>query len=179
MYIRTRVVRGSSLNSEEKNLAYYGTNEEMEAGMGRKLREKRSEMGDAKGGEHQDEKKVKSQALRKARGARVVCPAPIRLQGGSLDRPRIDDVRNAFNSAGWSRIEEKLRIKNFSPYLINIVLRYLWDRKVHMGRLQRQLNAGMPGFGPRADAFNNSVRSAGLGGDASSEDTGCLLLTAH
>ncbi|KAJ8912033.1 hypothetical protein NQ315_000526 [Exocentrus adspersus] len=54
------------------------------------------------------------------------------------------DVRNAFNTASWGLILRRLREKDISTYLTNLIASYLSERKVGMARLNRELTAGFP-----------------------------------
>lgn len=56
------------------------------------------------------------------------------------------DVRNAFNSAPWVRIDAALRQKNTPPYLVRLIRSYLQDRSILVGETlrRRSTTCGVP-----------------------------------
>lgn len=55
------------------------------------------------------------------------------------------DVRNAFNTASWNLILEKLEIRKVSKYLINIISDYFRERNIHIAEQERiVVEAGVP-----------------------------------
>ncbi|KAF2902775.1 hypothetical protein ILUMI_03403, partial [Ignelater luminosus] len=55
------------------------------------------------------------------------------------------DVKNAFNTADWNIIIEKLLGRQVSAYLVILIREYLRDRKIRIdGRTKMYINAGVP-----------------------------------
>lgn len=56
------------------------------------------------------------------------------------------DVRNAFNTAPWQKIDTALRNRKVPPYLIKIIRSYLQDRSILVGEslLRRNTSCGVP-----------------------------------
>lgn len=54
------------------------------------------------------------------------------------------DVKNAFNSASWSRIREAMVSKGICPALITLIEGYLEDRYLEVDGMLRKLTAGVP-----------------------------------
>nr|CAI5858265.1 unnamed protein product [Callosobruchus analis] len=54
------------------------------------------------------------------------------------------DVQNAFNTARWSLIVERMKQKGISGYLVNIICSYFHERKIQLGRECIEVYAGVP-----------------------------------
>lgn len=54
------------------------------------------------------------------------------------------DIQNAFNSAPWCILMEKLVSWGISPYLRNTISSYLNNRVVELGKIRKQMTAGVP-----------------------------------
>lgn len=54
------------------------------------------------------------------------------------------DIRNAFNSAPWGMIMNKLQERRTSAYLRNIIGSYLSEREVVLGTIRKKMTAGVP-----------------------------------
>lgn len=54
------------------------------------------------------------------------------------------DVRNAFNSASWTKIIDEMKKKKISPYLIRMIQSYFKDRKIFTEEIEMGMSAGVP-----------------------------------
>lgn len=54
------------------------------------------------------------------------------------------DIKNAFNTAGWTHVVEALVERGISPHMIGCVQAYFGDRVIRMGSVRRRCTAGVP-----------------------------------
>lgn len=55
------------------------------------------------------------------------------------------DIKNAFNSATWSRILDEVKNRSISPYLANVIEDYFTERKITLGKARKMdISAGVP-----------------------------------
>lgn len=88
-----------------------------------------------------DQKEILSNSqygFRKGRSTVQAVNEVVRLtEGGKWTAAIMIDVKNAFNTAVWSIIVEKLRKASISKYLLNIITDYLTNRAINIGKDER------------------------------------------
>lgn len=75
----------------------------------------------------------------------IVSTATEARMSGKLNALILIDVQNAFNMASWPITIEKLKRKNISSYLVNVIIDYFTARRVQLGKNKcLEIGGGVP-----------------------------------